>query len=489
MDTILALFFALTTLGAVGYIWKLWQDNAKLRSAAQPSSSHHASSERRLSRPASAPPAPSTTAAADDDWDLGELEVRPSDSSGVEKSPAPAASSDNSEALFATLSHELRTPLNGILGMVQIMLSEQDEGGRKPDVRLVAVNAGARHMLTLLENLVNLQKLQSADLPEHREWVSPKEVLDNLKQSLRFRAMTRGLNIELDAAESRGRVRTDREHLTTILENLALASLELTEAQDGKQGERESLKISWQLRDGRLAVKLHNPRESWSENREIELAEALLERTGESHQRIRIERLLWAVAQALADRKEGAVSFERSSEGGVITRVVMTLEEMRTTGMTKSPMGSPSLQTNSLKAISEELHVLVAEDDPLNRRVIGYMLKRLGQRFTLVGNGQEALEQVKRDHSIDLILMDIDMPVMDGMSATMSIRQGEAGDHAKGVPVVAVTAFSSTSDQGKFRKNGMDYFIAKPISADKLRVVLLDIIKAKRSLSPSGAGA
>ena len=126
-------------------------------------------------------------------------------------------------AMFATLSHELRTPLNGLLGIAQ-MLNEKHEN----DKDLQAVEGCARHMLAVITTLVNHSKIQEGigDLPKYREWVSLYDVLEQLKHNLGFRADLRGLKIELDHQDKRLRLRTDGDHLRTILENAILGSIE-----------------------------------------------------------------------------------------------------------------------------------------------------------------------------------------------------------------------------------------------------------------------
>ncbi|NJO19700.1 MAG: response regulator [Spirulinaceae cyanobacterium RM2_2_10] len=104
-------------------------------------------------------------------------------------------------------------------------------------------------------------------------------------------------------------------------------------------------------------------------------------------------------------------------------------------------------------------------------------------RTQILGNGEEAIDVLLMG-KFDAILMDIDMPVMDGMSATRHIREGQGGEHNTRIPIVATTAFASTSDQGKFLEAGMDYFLSKPLSAEMLRQTLLTIAKKTSSPSP-----
>lgn len=380
------------------------------------------------------------------------------------------------DILFATLSHELRTPLNGILGMIQLMRSELK------DERLGVVEAGARHMLSLLENLVNLKKVQEDKLEEYREWVSPKEIADELRKNLRFRAESRGLDLVVDHDENpSARVRADRAQLVSIIENLLLASLEKSEVISRDTNEKLSLK--WRVSDDEMALEIRNPVELWTKDRLEKTENIFSDRTGDSQHRILIETLLWAVSYGLISRCNGTLTFDEIPSGGVITKACFGFEQMNVaSNLTRAPMGNLSLRkdNDSLSGMNESLHILIAEDDPLNQRVLSYMLKKMGHRFTVSNNGHEAVEAVKSDESIEMVLMDIDMPIVDGIGATEALRDGDAGPHGKTIPITAVTAFSSTTNQGQFRRSGMDFFIAKPISTETLRSVIWEVVSQRR---------
>ena len=136
---------------------------------------------------------------------------------------------------------------------------------------------------------------------------------------------------------------------------------------------------------------------------------------------------------------------------------------------------------NSLK-IPVQLSVLVAEDDPIARSLMESVLKHMGQDVTFALNGREVLEHISQS-KFDVILMDIDMPLMDGVSAAIALRNGEAGELGSHIPIVAVTAFSTLSDQGKFKNAGMDYFLPKPVRLKHLRSVLVDVIRKEQHIA------
>jgi CheY-like chemotaxis protein len=125
--------------------------------------------------------------------------------------------------------------------------------------------------------------------------------------------------------------------------------------------------------------------------------------------------------------------------------------------------------------------VLLAEDDKVSIHVAARMLEKSGCRVETVEDGAQAISKLK-DRRFDLVLMDVQMPVMDGLEATRAIRSGRAGQDAKDIPIIAMTAYAMSGDREKFVDSGMDDYIAKPVSVDELNRVLS--LAAERRSSP-----
>lgn len=388
-----------------------------------------------------------------------------------------------SNALFATLSHELRTPLNGLLGIAQI-LNEED-----PNEDVVAIEGCARHMLAVLGTLVNLSKIQTEwdDLPEYREWVNLYELMRQVQKDMAFRAGLRGLKIELQHQDKTTRLRADEDHLKAIIENALLGSIEcvsLTEIPNRKQ----TLQLSWESSGQDVKIVIVNPLEKLSATRRQEVQDAFHLTTGENHARIKMEYLYWAVSTALLERYHGAMYAQPENGGGVNTCLSFEMEQMQASASGELPVGGLSLEngTKAPKAMPElpvRLSLIVAEDDPIARNLMSSVLHHMGQDVRFATNGREVLDLVSQSTDCDLILMDIDMPIMDGVSSTLALRNGEAGELGSHIPIVAVTAFSALSDQGKFKRAGMNYFLPKPVKLKNLREVLLDVIRKERRVA------
>ena len=121
--------------------------------------------------------------------------------------------------------------------------------------------------------------------------------------------------------------------------------------------------------------------------------------------------------------------------------------------------------------IRSTLNILIAEDNPVNQKVAQLMLQRLGHRTDLAANGQEVLRALE-NQSCDLVLMDIQMPQMDGLEATATIRTAPRFAAKAGIPIVAMTAYAMAGDRERFLAAGMDDYVAKPVSIEELRAAI-----------------
>jgi CheY-like chemotaxis protein len=384
----------------------------------------------------------------------------------------------SSNALFATLSHELRTPLNGVLGMAQLLKEEVDSS------KLETLESCAQHMQSVLHTLVNLSKIQKkwGDLPEHREWINLHDLMEQIKKNIGRRAISRRLKVQIEHADEGVRLRGDYDHLVHIIETALLGSLECTDINSGET--IETLQVRWKVDAENVQIVIENPLEVMPKSRGYRIFQVTELTTGDSPERIRMEFLYWAVSISLLQHYDGAMVATKTGElHGVRTTLAFNMESMQASPTNQRPIGGLSLETstagaNSLLTLPFCMKILVVEDDPINRELMALLLERVGQKTELARNGQEGLDLLAGGAIYDLILMDIDMPILDGMAAARAIRAGEVGEHAAETSIVALTAFNTLSDQSKFKSVGMDYFLSKPVALKDLRSILLEVAQS-----------
>jgi CheY-like chemotaxis protein len=398
-----------------------------------------------------------------------------------EEAESGKSKQSNSNALFSTLSHELRTPLNGVLGMAQLLRTEEE------NAQLETLESCAQHMHSVLHTVVNLAKIQTnwGNLPVHREWINLHDLLEQIKKRLARRAMTRRLSIKLHHENTTLRLRVDYDHLIHIIETSILGSLECTNPNvdketDANESEAE-LSIKWTASGENIKIEIENPREIMPKDRGLQISKAGELGTTSEETRVRMEFLYWSLSTSLLEHYEGAMLAAKTGDKmGVHTTLAFKMETMAASPSDKRPVGGLSLVTSkttagSMPALSFQLKILVVEDDPVNQKLISLFLEKLDQPYQIAVNGEEAIEALTESPDIDLVLMDIDMPVLDGMTASRAIRMGEAGEKASEVPIAALTAFNTLSDRSKFKKAGMEYYLSKPIMAEELRSLVIEI--------------
>jgi CheY-like chemotaxis protein len=389
---------------------------------------------------------------------------------------------DASDSLLATLSHELKTPLNGIMGMAQVLMEENEDSSL-----LLELEGCAQHMHSVLHTLTNLARIQNENeyLPQYREWVSLRDTVEQIREDATFRASTRQLKILTEHENNRVRLRGDSDHIETIIKSIVLASIEAVPLVKLPK-EKEALKISWKTDGDAIVLSITNPLEALEDEREESVKRILNLARGSQSSRIKIEYLHLAVARALLHFYKGSMDSKKLESGGVKTTIRFHMEQMVSSPSDAKPIGGLRVQSGkigikTLRELPEKLRVLVAEDDYASRNLLIMLLNKMELEPVAVENGEQAILALQEDPDFDVILMDVDMPIMDGIEATQSIRGGIAGDEVKDIPIVAVTAFNVISDRSRFKEAGMGYYLPKPVGLKELRATLLDIAKAKKT--------
>ncbi|MGZ0657139.1 hybrid sensor histidine kinase/response regulator [Coraliomargarita sp. W4R53] len=391
---------------------------------------------------------------------------------------------DSSDSLLATLSHELKTPLNGIMGIAQMMREENDASDQ-----LLELEGCAHHMHSVLHTLTNLARIQNENefLPQYREWVSLRDTIEQIREDITFRANGRQIKILTQHENNRIRLRGDSDHISTIIKSAVLGSIEAI-PMTGLPEDKQSLLISWKIQDSDIELSITNPLETLEDERDACINDILNIASGSERNRIKIEYLHLAVAKALLEFYQGTIHYEKLPEGGVRSTLRFTMEHMVASPSAAKPIGGLRVQSGksglkTLRELPEKLKVLAAEDDRASRNLLVMLLQKMGQDVTAVENGQDAILALQNDPSFDVLLTDVDMPIMDGVEATLAIRNGLAGDEVKDIPIIAVTAFNVISDRSRFKEAGMQYYLPKPIGLKELRATLLDIVNLKKQKS------
>lgn len=366
---------------------------------------------------------------------------------------AEAESANHAKSRFvATMSHELRTPLNGILAVADA-LSRRDLADADQEL-VEIIRSSGRGLLSILNEVLDLARVESGALKIEPVAFSPREVLDSVAEVWRFAAEAKGVVLDVTATRLPAQVTGDAKRLRQVLSNLVNNAIKFTDRGEVRLTARalpRSEVLRFEVSDSGPGIE---PRD-----RE-RLFEPFVQADSERTRKHGGTGLGLAICRELVGLMGGRIWAESAQGGGAC--IVVEIPLPRAT----RPEGAaaPAVRAANSPAANDPL-VLVAEDHPLNRLVASIILEEAGLRFEFAEDGEAAVEAV-RSGRFDLVLMDVNMPRMDGLEATRQIRrlQGRAG----AVPIIAVTANASAEEQEVCRQAGMDDFVAKPIAAEDL---------------------
>ncbi len=378
------------------------------------------------------------------------------------KIQADAANRSKSEFL-ANMSHEIRTPLNGILGMLQLLTltsptAEQDE--------YIAMAAKSGQRLTaLLSDILDLSRIEAGKLTMTQAEFALDDLLAGVRETIAPACRERGLALDMAVAPAVGRLLGDELRIRQILVNLAGNAVKYTEA--GR------IRIETSVLPGRapdratLLFMVQDTGVGIADDQMQRIFETFTQVEGSYTRRHQGAGLGLAIVRRLALAMNGSVCVE--SEPGAGTTLYCAVECRRV----EAPSSADARESapGPTPAPSGRRRVLVAEDDPVSRMGLMRMLDKMGFLAHGVQNGQEALEALTRE-DFDLILMDVQMPVLSGVDATRRIRSEPGFAATADIPIVALTAYSMTGDREKFLAAGMNAYLSKPFEMEDLRAVL-----------------
>jgi len=404
---------------------------------------------------------------------LTELQLR----SAIEK--AEQASLAKSEFL-ATMSHELRTPLNGILGMNELLLTTELSSQQKQFVE--ACDASGRLLSQLVNDILDLAKIESGKFElDLRDCVLAKIVADILV-TISPLAKQKGLRLDCKLApELQAIVRCDDNRLRQILINLVGNAMKFT----NKGGIRiVGQQIAVVDNRARIRFSVIDTGEGIPEARRPRLFKAFSQVDSSTTRRFGGTGLGLSICKQLVDLMGGEIGVD--SQVGVGStfwfEIPFDLVKPAAHSPQKSDATTPQQVADSMPKSPQHSisgHILVAEDNRINQLFISELLKHLGCTYVLAKNGEEALAALDSVH-YDLILMDCQMPEMDGFAATREIRKREAEGTFRGrIPIVALTANALIGDRERCLDAGMDEYLTKPVQSAHLLQVL------KTYLAPS----
>jgi len=375
---------------------------------------------------------------------------------------------------LANMSHEIRTPLNGVLAMAEVMaLGDLDQVQRD---RLDVIRRSGGLLLAVLNDVLDLSKIEAGKLTLFEEDFDLDSTIEQARENFAVMAQAKGLTFEISVAEeARGWWLGDADRLRQVIGNLLSNAIKFTP--QGSVTARVDVGAT-----GGLRMVVADSGVGIAPEKLPTLFEKFTQADNSATRRFGGTGLGLAICRELTQMMGGSIDVESLEGHGSTFTVELPLAR-----------GKPaSLQQVEPPQGADEgaLRLLAAEDNPTNQQVLGAVLGSLGIEVHIVPDGREAVE-AWRTGAYDLILMDIQMPVMDGITAASTIREAERTGGRRRTPIIALTANALTHQVEEYLAVGMDAHVAKPIEIAKLYDAISAVLNAAATdgVSPAKAGA
>ena len=379
-------------------------------------------------------------------------------------------------AFLANMSHEIRTPLNAITGMVFIM---KNEGLPKDqEARLDKIDLAGKHLLSVINDILDLSKIEANKFQLEEKEIATESLLTNVAVMLSDRISKKNLRLIVSCHDLPEYLLGDATRIQQAILNYANNALKFTETGEitlkaEKQEENEhSVLVKFEVLDTGIGINEHTLARLFNAFEQAEVSTT--KQYGGTG-------LGLAINKNLAELMGGSVGAESSP--GVGSCFWFTARLKKTARLEQSiTQQDDTPAIDQLKKHFSNTRVLLAEDDPFNQEVSTYQLKSLGFLVDVVDNGALAIEKVLKNQ-YDIILMDIQMPIMNGLDATRAIRLLPNQQHT---PILALTANAFNDHRQSCLDAGMNDHISKPIDRNKLYQTLLKWLRKDSSTQVLG---
>lgn len=385
------------------------------------------------------------------------------------KEAAEAANRAKSDFL-AMMSHEIRTPMNAILGILGILIRNP----QNPRLRefLGTTRDSAQSLLNILNDILDISKAEAGKLEIEKVDFEVRPWFDRLGKTLAVLADEKQLTFEYKVDPAVPSVlKADPSRLSQILLNLAWNALKFTEEgacrlsitplDPPSPSESHSVALRFEVQDTGIGI---------SQEQMEKIFESFSQAEASTTRRFGGTGLGLTVSRLLVEQMGGEICVESEMGKGSRFYFDLVVEKGQT------PQKQYGQGTEQLTKAATPRHILLVEDNPVNQMVAQLILEELGHQVEVVDSGQACLERLEKEPHPQLILMDVEMPGMDGMEATDRIRHHADAHFPREIPIIALTAHALKGSRETFLKAGMNHYISKPIDIRQMQAAIQETL-------------
>ncbi len=374
-------------------------------------------------------------------------------------------SSSAKSDFLATMSHEIRTPMNAILGMTNFLKEDDPRKDQLESINII--DFSAKTLLSLIDDILDLSKIDSGKIEFEQTDFELKELVSTVSESFKTTAQNNNVELITEIGENLPKYLSgDPAKLIQILNNLVSNALKFTNKGYVKifvecvAEKNKKVDVRFKVKDTGIGIE---------ESRLDSIFDSFVQADKKTKRLYGGTGLGLSISKKLVELQDGSISVKSTLNEGSEFSVLLTFGKPENKENTEA--GRVEIQQEHI----EGLKVIVAEDNLVNQKVMQSFLKKWKVNATIVSNGVEALEELQKN-DVDLILMDLEMPEMDGYEAATAIRSLE-DSNKKNVPIIALTAAALNEVKEKVYSVGMNDFVTKPFNPVELKRKLSEINK------------